>query len=280
LILVLRRRGVAPPKPVAAAKPSPPSQPERLLRVQDDALSHVGRVREINEDSHFASAERRVWAVADGMGGHEFGERASRAIVEALELVPVSNDLNQTIDAVRTAVAAANGAVYAESQQLGQRMGSTVVALAIDDREYSVLWAGDSRAYLYRNGELKRISRDHTQVQALVDSGALTEAEAEHHPMSHVLVRAIGVLPEIDVDEVRAPLQANDIFLLCSDGLYGLVSDAEIAERLTPSRLGEAAEALIALSLERGAPDNVTAIAIAASEATLLSFGNDRMDSK
>lgn len=255
------------------------ARPQGALRVQDDAITHVGRVREVNEDSLFASRDIGVWAVADGMGGHEFGERASKAIVDSLSLLQPVNEFEAKISAVRAAILSANETIYGEAQQLGQRMGSTVVSLVVVDRQYAVLWAGDSRAYLYRNGQLRQISRDHTQVQSMIDRGLLAPEDAAGHPMSHVLARAIGVMQNVDVDVVRDTIEPNDIFLLCSDGLYGLVSDAEIAERLAPSRLTEAADALVELSLERGAPDNVTAIAVAASEVTILSFGKDRTDS-
>lgn len=248
------------------------------LRVQDDAITHVGRVRQVNEDSLFASRDLGVWAVADGMGGHEFGERASKAIVDSLGQLGAVDEFEAKISAVKGAILSANESIFGEAQKLGQRMGSTVVSLVMVDRQYAVLWAGDSRAYLYRNGQISQISRDHTQVQSMIDRGLLAPEDAAGHPMSHVLARAIGVMQNVEVDIVRDIVEPNDIFLLCSDGLYGLVSDAEIAERLVPSRLTEAADALVELSLERGAPDNITAIAIAASEVTILSFGKDRTD--
>jgi serine/threonine protein phosphatase Stp1 len=264
---------VAPP-PVAAAAPT-----RSGLRVQDDAITNVGRVREINEDRLFASKELGVWAVADGMGGHEFGERASSAIVDSLGKLAPEADFSSKIQAVRGLILAANEEIFAEATKLGQRMGSTVVALVIDEAKYAVLWAGDSRAYRYRGGVLQQISRDHTQVQSMIDRGLLAPEDAAGHPMSHVLARAIGVMAVVDVDIVDDSIEPNDIFLLCSDGLYGLVSDAEIAEALVPSRLGQAADDLIALSLERGAPDNITIVTVSASEATLISFGKDRTDS-
>lgn len=288
LILSRRLRGPAKAKsqakalvatsPIVAAKADAKAA-ALTLKIQDDSITHVGRVREVNEDSFFSSAELGVWAVADGMGGHEYGERASRAIVESLgNLQPIA-DFEEKVEAVRAAIMVANVDIFAEATERGQRMGSTVVALVLVDRQYAVLWAGDSRAYLLRDGVMTRVSRDHTQVQSLIDRGLLAPEDAEGHPMSHVLARAIGVMENVQIDVLRDTVQPNDIFLLCSDGLYGLVSDGEIAERLAPARLSEAADSLIALSLERGAPDNVTAIAVSASEVTLLSFGKDRTDS-
>jgi serine/threonine protein phosphatase Stp1 len=300
VVLIAWRRGKATPavkakpQPLASAKAAEAAvpivapktaavvaaPPRSGLRMQDDALTNVGRVREINEDRMFSSKELGVWAVADGMGGHEFGERASTAIVEAFERMTPGDDFAAKIAKVRSSILAANEEIYAEATKLGQRMGSTVVALVVDGAKYAVLWAGDSRAYRFRNGALEQISRDHTQVQAMIDRGLLAPEDAAGHPMSHVLARAIGVMAVVDVDVIEDVVEPNDIFLLCSDGLYGLVSDAEIAETLRPARLGEAVDDLIALSLERGAPDNITIVAVSASEATLISFGKDRTDSK
>lgn len=288
LVLARRLRGPAKAEKATNALVAKPAVAEAktvakaaglTLKVQDDSITHVGRVREVNEDSYFSNAELGVWAVADGMGGHEYGERASRAIVESLANLKPIADFEEKVEAVRAAIMVANADIFAEATERGQRMGSTVVALVLVDRQYAVLWAGDSRAYLLRDGAMTRVSRDHTQVQSLIDRGLLAPEDAEGHPMSHVLARAIGVMENVQIDVIRDTVQPNDIFLLCSDGLYGLVSDGEIAERLAPARLSEAADSLIALSLERGAPDNVTAIAVSASEVTLLSFGKDRTDS-
>ncbi len=293
VFLLLRRRGsranalhsvdlatasIKKSAPLAQTLASVTTERAPGLRVQDEAITNVGKVREVNEDSMFASKEMGVWTVADGMGGHEYGERASKAIVDAIKALPMVDDFDARVENVRGAILSANTAIYAEAQERGQRMGSTVVSLVIKDRDFAVMWAGDSRAYLLRGGKLQQISRDHTQVQSLIDRGLLAAEDAAGHPMSHVLARAIGVMAQVDVDVVRDKVVPGDAFLLCSDGLYGLVSDAEIAEWLVPSKLGDAADALVALSLERGAPDNVTVIAVSASEVTLLSFGKDRTD--
>jgi serine/threonine protein phosphatase Stp1 len=289
VILSRRAKGIVRTPPLAVATPVAESavpqapvrnssSPRTGLRVQDDAVTNVGKVRQVNEDSMFASTELGVWTVADGMGGHEYGERASKAIVDAVATLEPVNDFQTKVDKVREAILAANAEIYAEAQERGQRMGSTVVSLVLKDDDFAVMWAGDSRAYLYRDNKLTQVSRDHTQVQSLIDRGLLAPEDAAGHPMSHVLARAIGVMAQVDVDVVRDKVRPGDVFLLCSDGLYGLVSDDEIAEYLIPSRLSGAADALIALSLERGAPDNITVIAVSASEVTLLSFGKDRTD--
>jgi serine/threonine protein phosphatase PrpC len=151
----------------------------------------------------------------------------------------------------------------------GKQMGSTVVSLVIRGPEFIVLWAGDSRAYLYRQGQLIQLTRDHTQVEAMMERGLLTPEEAADHPMKHVLARAVGVQETLEIDGVRDRIESRDIFVLCSDGLSGVVSDAEIAAMLAEH--GHAAgDLLVAACLERGAPDNVTVTLVAANEPTLL----------
>ena len=148
-------------------------------------------------------------------------------------------------------------------------MGSTFVALVIRDDEFAVLWAGDSRAYVYRDGQLVHLTQDHTQVQAMLDRGLLTPEEALEHPMRHVLARAVGVEEVLQIDAIRDMVEPRDLFLLCSDGLHGLVSDDRIAAILAQSG-SAAAEDLIAECLAGGAPDNVTVTLVAAYEPTLL----------
>ena len=240
------------------------------LRLEGMAQTDVGRVRDHNEDCYLALPHAGVWAVADGMGGHERGEWASAAIVEALAQVEADDSFELGIDAAAEAIHAANRRIYAESEATGDRMGSTVVAIVLRERRFGVLWAGDSRAYLLRDGMLYRLTRDHTQVQEMVDRGLLTPEAAKDHPMINALARAVGVRPELELDGVVDEMKAGDIFMLCSDGLYGVVDDEEIARLLTPGLARADPAMLIALCLERGAPDNVTVIIVAATEPTAL----------
>lgn len=243
------------------------------LRLEGTALTDVGRVREANEDSFCARPEAGLWAVADGMGGHERGEWASAAICDGLAQVPVPDDFDAALGAMANAIHAANGRIFAEASAKGEQMGSTVVAVLMRDRRFGIMWAGDSRAYVLRGGLLHRLTRDHTQVQEMVDRGLLTPEAAEGHPMGHVLARAVGVRATLELDAITDAMQPGDLFLLCSDGLTGVVEDAEIARWLDPAQNGGGPGKLIALCLERGAPDNVTIVTIAATEPTMLSFG-------
>jgi serine/threonine protein phosphatase PrpC len=205
------------------------------------------------------------------MGGYERGEWASAQIVEALAAAPIGGDFQPDAAGVAEAIHAANAAIHAQSQATERPMGSTVVALYVCGRRFAVLWAGDSRAYLLRAGELHRLSRDHSQVQEMVDRGILTPEEAQGHPMSNILTRAAGVEAYLQVDAIADEVEVGDVFLLCSDGLWGQVADAEIAQALA-LRPNAACESLVELTLSRGAPDNVTVIAVAAEEVTHLTL--------
>lgn len=241
------------------------------LRIEDDAHTNVGCVRSANEDSLVALSQDRVWIVADGMGGHANGKMASSTIVAAVEAADIPEDLVPACEAVSDAIHGANAAIYAEAQSAGQQMGSTVVGLVIRERQFAVLWAGDSRAYVYRNHNLYQLTRDHTQVQEMIDRGLMRPEDAEGHPMGHVLARAVGVQPSLEIDAIADEALPGDLFLLCSDGLHGVLSSEEISAILAQDgRLSP--EPLIAACIERGAPDNVSVIVVSASEPTTLSL--------
>ena len=244
------------------------------FRIDDAAATHVGEVRQENEDSHLALSADRVWVVADGMGGHENGKYASQAIVDAVAAASFPEGLEQACDALSAAIHGANAEIFARSREAQAQMGSTFVALVVRGAEFVVLWSGDSRAYVFRAGQLYRLTADHTQVQAMIDRGLLTSEEALTHPMRHVLARAVGVEETLQIDAVRDAIDPRDVFLLCSDGLHGLLSDMEIAAIL--ERGGVAAgDELIAQCLARGAPDNVTVTLDMASEPTMLVLGSE-----
>ena len=228
--------------------------------------THVGCVRSLNEDAVLNRADIGLWAVADGMGGHEGGEVASAAVVDALSGVSNFTTAYAFRDAAAQALIEANAKLVELSAGRGT-MGSTVVTLLAHEGHYACLWAGDSRAYLYRAGALKRLTRDHSVVQEMVDAGAITEERARAHPRSNVITRAVGAREQLEVESVFGPIQAGDRFLLCSDGLTGVVADREIAEHMIRAPLEAAAERLIDQALARGAPDNVSLVLAAAEPA-------------
>lgn len=242
------------------------------LRVESGALTHVGKVRSNNEDSHLAREESGLWVVADGMGGHEGGEWASAKIVEELGDAILPSDFDGACEKIAGAIHVANAVIFRKASQRGRQMGSTVVALFVRGNRFVVFWVGDSRAYLLRDGQLMRVSRDHSQVQQMLDSGLISAEEAANHPMGHVLARAVGVTETLELDSRGGEIEPGDTFLLCSDGLHGYVPESDIARLLRRGIADMASEELVALTLQRGAPDNVTVITITFTEPTLLSL--------
>ena len=244
------------------------------FRVRSASATHTGGVRKVNEDSLLERGEAAVWSVADGMGGHENGQWASQIVVAALAGVPLTGaDLASDIAAIAAAIQEANATIFNTAREAGVQMGSTVAVLHVAGDRFACAWAGDSRAYLMRDGALHRLTVDHTQVQEMVERGLLTPEEAVRHPMSHILARAVGVEAELVLDAVSDAVRPRDVFLLCSDGLTGVVSDPEIAERLAQSPVDAACRRLIELVLSRGAPDNVTVVAVSCEEKTQVVLG-------
>jgi serine/threonine protein phosphatase PrpC len=243
------------------------------LRLTHGARSDVGLVRQANEDSYIERPDIGLWAVADGMGGYENGAWASGTIVEALQAVTAGGDFDGDAAEVAQAIHKANTTINDQVQATGHNMGSTVAALMIQGKQFVVFWAGDSRVYLLRDGQLYRMSQDHTQVQDMVDRGLLTPEEAVEHPMRHVISRAVGVEPALEIDAIADEAAVGDVFMICSDGLHGLVQDEEIGGALA-MHPADAAKHLVELSLSRGAPDNVTVVVVACDETTLLVPGH------
>ncbi len=228
------------------------------IDVRESVATHIGLVRSSNQDSYYCNLAAGIWVVADGMGGHYGGEMASAAIVEHVGNVPEHCDFADRLSAVRQAINNSNRSIFDEAQAQSHQMGSTVVALVIGEGRYAILWAGDSRAYLKRRESFVRLTRDHSQVEQLIAAGLLDQEAAAGHPSSHILVRAVGVQPTVEIDEVAGECAENDVFLLCSDGLHNLVSESEIAEMIDREAFGRVSEQLVELGLERGAPDNIT----------------------
>ena len=242
------------------------------FRIESWARTHQGLVRNHNEDSYCAKEPQGLWAVADGMGGHEGGDFASAALVEKLDEVELARDFDAAREQVTEAIRKANRAILVEAKKRKKQMGSTIVALLVQGERYAILWVGDSRAYLLRDGDFGQLTRDHTQVQEMVDRGILSPQDAIGHPMGHILSRAVGVRDEVDVDQVTGEILPGDVLLLCSDGLHGYVDEQDIARLLARGSPERASEQLVDLTLANGAPDNVTVVAVWASDPTLLSL--------
>ena len=226
----------------------------------------TGRQRRINEDAYLDMEDIGLWVVADGMGGHSKGDVASRIIVDSFNGLNKPASMNEFAFIVKRRLKQANNRIIA-SVTPDQMMGSTVVAFLVYKRELRCIWAGDSRAYLMRDGRLTQISHDHNIAQEMVDRGELRQEEAAFHPSANRITRAIGTRNELVLDEYRSFLRDGDTVLLCSDGLNKEVSDSEVADILENNDCGDASSELIELTLERGARDNVT-VAVIKFEAT------------
>ncbi len=235
---------------------------QRSWAIESVSRTHVGLRRKVNEDSMLVRDDCGLWVVADGMGGHEAGDVASAKIVEALGRIEANGGVDQLVDEAIAALKIVNRELIelAGSDDAQRSIGSTVVGLAIADGQFRCFWAGDSRAYRLRDDQIVQLTRDHSVVQDLVDAGILRPDEAEGHPNSNIITRAVGVAPDLRVDTVSGDVQAGDRFLLASDGLTRMVDDGELARELTSTSAATAADKLIETVLERGAPDNVTLV--------------------
>lgn len=239
------------------------------------AGSDVGRVRTQNEDAYCADEGLGLFMVADGMGGHAAGEVASRlavrAATEGLSTLAEGVSLDEARARLRDALCDANRAILVEGRSHPEQagMGTTATALLLSPRGWYVLGhVGDSRAYLARDGEIRRITEDHTYVQELVDEGRLTEEQARLHPRSSLLTRALGTMAEVDVDTRQGRLAPGDRFLLASDGLTTMLPESRIVEVLRGRREPqELVERLIREANEAGGADNTTAIVVDVVEA-------------
>jgi len=197
-------------------------------------------------------------------GGHDAGEVASALVVGGLADIGPSNSLETLSTKVGHAIDDTNLQLLdMGGGGLKQRIiGSTVVGLIADGERYECFWVGDSRAYRVRDGEISQLTKDHSMVQMLIDSGLLNPDEAETHPNANVITRAVGVVEELELDAVRGAIQTGDIFLLASDGLTRLIHEDELLAELAKSTPEASADVLLEMALERGAPDNVSFIIV------------------
>jgi PPM family protein phosphatase len=238
------------------------------VQVTSAGRTDVGVIRSGNEDSYAVVPDRGVFVVADGMGGHAAGEVASEMAVRYItrELGALRGlEEDQVAERMRAAIRAANGAIFQRTlTEIDKRgMGTTVTALVLYDGRFLIGQVGDSRAYLWRDGRLVQITKDHSYVQEQVDAGYLTPEQARSHPYSNVITRCVGanndVLPDIYVGAAKP----GDVFLLASDGLTGMLGDAELAGAVSSERPPpDVVDALVRAANQRGGLDNITAIVV------------------
>lgn len=235
-------------------------------------LSHKGLVRQINEDSYLDLPQKGLWVVADGMGGHEAGDVASQMIVEHLGRASLAgplaerlNEIEDVLDQVNRNLLDRGADIKAQNPQVKKQlvMGSTIALLAAEDNRLGVvMWAGDSRVYRLRQGQLHQVSSDHSQVATYLRQGLITPEEAAYHPERHMITRAVGSHADLFLEAELCEFAPGERYLLCSDGLTRHLDDNDIARLLGEGTPEQACKQLIDLTLERGARDNVTALVV------------------
>ena len=250
-----------------------PADAQRAPAFDVGAATDPGKVRQVNEDRYFVAPTSGIFAVADGMGGHEAGALASTTIVQCLESIGRAVSAADLLARLEDRILRANVTLKEIADQRGKVVGSTVAILLTYDDHFACVWSGDSRVYRIRRNEIVQLSRDHTEVRDLVERGLLTPEEARTWPRRNVITRAIGVRDEPELELEHGVLEADDLFVICSDGLTGHVEDREILQSASHGVAQDICDALVALTLERGAKDNVTVVAV-----RYLSSGSGRAE--
>lgn len=236
------------------------------MNISVGAKTDVGLVRDHNEDSFCVNTKNRIFVAADGMGGHAAGEVASNQLKDYIEEFLVKDQGQENIaECLQQAVQKANRRIYdmGLSDPSKRGMGTTATILVLVDDEYFIAQVGDSRAYLYRKGELTQITRDHSKVFQLYEQGIIEKDDIEKHPFSNIITRSIGNHFTVEADIYRGQVLAGDRFLLCSDGLTGELRDAEIAVLLERHPIAqECCEQLVRKAIACGGKDNVTCLIV------------------
>ena len=205
----------------------------RCERFRSAAATHEGALRQRNEDNYVNRPDLGLWAVADGAGGHQAGDVAARIATDMLEAIPPGLDAAELLVEVRDRIARAHEELWMEAMRRGPQsmLATTIVVLLASEDYFACLWAGDSRAYLMRDRQLRQLTHDHSLVQELFDTGAISAEEAERHPSANILTQAIGG-EYLEPDKVTDRLLSGDRFLLCSDGLHKTLPEPVLAELL------------------------------------------------
>jgi PPM family protein phosphatase len=243
------------------------------LQIEYGARSDQGRVRTSNEDSCVANIRTRTFLVADGMGGHAAGEIASHIAASTIEeTIKACEPGSQVEQLLQLAVQKANARVFETQKQKPEcrGMGSTLTVLTFCDNHFHIAQVGDSRAYLLRNGGLEQLTRDHSLVWPLFESGILSKDDISRHPQKNLITRSIGTHAEVEADLYNAEACEGDVFLLCSDGLTDVLTDTDILHILSGGgkRPQELCELLVDAANVGGGPDNITVVVVR------LSLGN------
>ncbi|PKL96506.1 MAG: hypothetical protein CVV18_01470 [Gammaproteobacteria bacterium HGW-Gammaproteobacteria-8] len=234
----------------------PDSEARAVGKVSQFLCTDTGVVRTRNEDNLLARPEVGLWVVCDGMGGHDAGDYASGHIVDALDALVLPPRHGERVQAIRRCLGECNRHLLEYAQAHGfAHVGSTVVVLCMQDRRAAVIWVGDSRVYLLRNQHLRQVSRDHSVAEELADCGLIQPGEN-----LSAITRAVGAAPELLTDLALLESRPGDTWLLCSDGVSGVLSDSAIASLLCTA--SDPAGALVAAAIEAGSRDNCTALVL------------------
>ena len=234
-----------------------------MTSIRYSAVTHVGHKRKVNEDSILALPDQRIWVVADGMGGHAGGDFASQTVVDSVAMIDPTLPPVELLHALRGTLAQSHERILAESEaQGGVTIGSTVVTFAIAEGHFAAFWAGDSRLYRLQAGEIEMLTTDHSYVAELVLAGELSWDEAEQHPQSNAITRAVGVGDELELEKIRGQILPGDRFLLCSDGLTKYATFGILQRILSSEPVETVCDTLLQLALDGGGADNISIIVI------------------
>ncbi len=236
------------------------------LQFRYNAKTHVGHVRAVNEDAILAVPGQNIWLVADGMGGHAAGDFASRLIADTVAMLPDGLEPAEKMQALRAAIQQAHNIIVSEAEERGRgTIGATVVALMMANNHFVAFWAGDSRLYRLRAGHIEMLTTDHSVVADLVLSGEISWDEAEQHPQSNAITRAVGVGDELELDKIRGQVEPGDRFLLCSDGLTKYATFQMLEDILRANPIETVSDKLLKLALDGGGQDNISVIVVDAA---------------
>ncbi|MFL1490744.1 PP2C family protein-serine/threonine phosphatase [Pseudomonas antarctica] len=225
-----------------------------------------GKARSRNEDALLDCPQHGCWVVADGMGGHRHGDLASQWVVSSLASLRAVGNLDQRVNAARQRLQSVNQRLRSaggrSSASIDVRMGSTVVALLLEEGRAACVWAGDSRCYLWRGQRLYQLSRDHSLLARLMAERQLSRVQAQAHPDARALTRAIGARGLLRLEVLELSTQPGDVFLLCSDGLYQALSHGEVGQALSVGTPQQMVDRLFAMVLRTPAGDDLTAVVL------------------
>lgn len=234
-----------------------------MTTLRHNALTHTGRVRKVNEDSILALPDQKIWVVADGMGGHAGGDFASQTVVDSVAMIPLNLEPADRMQALRAAIQSAHKTILAEIEARGGAViGAAVVAMMVAGEHFVAFWAGDCRLYRLRNQEIEMLTSDHSIVADYVHAGEMTWDEAELHPQSNAITRAVGVGEELELEKIRGTLQAGDRFLLCSDGLNKYAGFETLRAAMDGTPVETVSEKLLNIALTGGGADNISVIVV------------------